>query len=609
VNTIDKRSRLIQEGKKAEGPVIYWMSRDQRINDNWALLYAQRLAFNQKSPLIVAFCLVPDFLEATIRQYGFMLRGLQELEAGLHKKNIPFILATGAPGEQIPRLVKQFGAACLITDFDPLRIKMKWVSSVSEKIRVPFYQVDTHNIVPCWLASPKQEYAAYTFRPKIRRFLPEFLNTFPTIRKHPFPLGTIQKPVDWSAAQRSLKVNSSVREIKWLRPGEKAAESMLRTFLKNKILSYENMRNDPTRDGQSDLSPYLHFGQISAQRVALEVQKLQEINGNKDAFLEELIVRRELSDNFCFYNDHYDSFKGFPSWAKESLDKYRKKPREYVYSLRKFEQARTHDELWNAAQQEMVSRGKMHGYMRMYWAKKILEWTESPERALKIAIYLNDKYELDGRDPNGYAGIAWSIGGVHDRAWNERRVFGKVRYMSYNGCKGKFDVTKYVQMNKQNEKIPFNKKIGSVDVHERLRYLDKKQLHAVLATDSGGQPYTSLVAYALIPDMKGLLFATPQKTTKYKNIQKNRNVSVMIDTRQNTGKGYMESEAVTILGTASIVRRGSRRDELAPVLSEKHPELAGFVNAASTVLILVSFDKVIHAGKFQTVTAWEKEQD
>ncbi len=165
----------------------------------------------------------------------------------------------------------------------------------------------------------------------------------------------------------------------------------------------------------------------------------------KDAFLEELIIRRELSDNFCFYNPRYDSFDGFPEWARKTLNEHRKDRRPYLYSLEQFETAQTHDKLWNAAQTEMVKRGKMHGYMRMYWAKKILEWTPSPEVAMEVAIHLNNRYELDGRDPNGYAGIAWSIGGVHDRAWNERNIFGKIRYMSYNGCKSKFNIEGYVE--------------------------------------------------------------------------------------------------------------------------------------------------------------------
>ena len=207
---------------------------------------------------------------------------------------------------------------------------------------------------------------------------------------------------------------------------------------------YSTLRNDPNESGQSNLSPYLHFGQLSAQRVAIEVMKSPASDEDKSAFLEELIVRRELSDNFCFYNPHYDATEGFPNWAKETHRIHSDDKREHTYALKEFEQGKTHDPLWNAAQMELVITGKMHGYMRMYWAKKILEWTSNPEEAMRFSIYLNDKYSLDGRDPNGYAGIAWSIGGVHDRAWGERSVFGKIRYMNYNGCKRKFDVAKYI---------------------------------------------------------------------------------------------------------------------------------------------------------------------
>jgi deoxyribodipyrimidine photo-lyase len=233
--------------------------------------------------------------------------------------------------------------------------------------------------------------------------------------------------------------------VRRITPGEKAAGKALQNFLKYGINDYEERRNDPSLEGQSGLSPYLHFGQLSSQRVALEVMKSNASKQSRDAFLEELIIRKELSDNFCFYNPNYDSFDGFPAWARKSLDEHRKDKREYRYALEQFEHAGTHDDLWNAAQNEMVIRGKMHGYMRMYWAKKILEWSESPEEAMETAIFLNDKYELDGRDPNGYTGIAWSIGGVHDRAWGERPVFGKIRYMSYHGCKSKFDVKAYIE--------------------------------------------------------------------------------------------------------------------------------------------------------------------
>jgi len=164
-----------------------------------------------------------------------------------------------------------------------------------------------------------------------------------------------------------------------------------------------------------------------------------------DNYLEELVVRRELSDNFCYYNDLYDSVKGAASWAQETLQAHADDKREYVYTKTALEEGKTHDSLWNAAQKELTVLGKMHGFMRMYWAKKILEWTASPEEALEIAIYLNDKYSLDGRDPNGYVGCMWSICGIHDQGWKEREVFGKIRYMNYNGCKRKFDVDAYVQ--------------------------------------------------------------------------------------------------------------------------------------------------------------------
>ncbi|MGD2279215.1 MAG: deoxyribodipyrimidine photo-lyase [Candidatus Omnitrophota bacterium] len=443
------RIRKLNKSPVAPGPVVYWMSRDQRSGDNWALLFAQQKARELKAPLAVVFCLVPGFLGATARQYGFMLKGLEETEKSLKKKGIAFYLLKGEPGEEIPKFVKKHKAGILVADFDPLKIKRKWKNAAAKKIRTAFCEVDAHNIVPCWEASSKQEFGAYTLRPKIKKLLPEFLEKFPVLKKHDIAWKEKPPKIDWQRAERSLKIDRSVPEPAWIVPGEKAALSALRLFLKKKFSRYSDRRNDPNSNATSGLSPYLHFGQISAQRVALEVQRSSAAKKNKEAFLEELIVRRELSDNLCLYNEKYDSFKGLPAWAKKTLDKHRRDKREYTYSLSRFENAKTHDPLWNAAQSRMVKTGKMHGYMRMYWGKKILEWSGSPEKALKTAIYLNDKYELDGRDPNGYAGIAWSIGGVHDRPWPERKTFGKIRYMSYNGCKAKFDVDLYIATTKK----------------------------------------------------------------------------------------------------------------------------------------------------------------
>ena len=440
-----RRARILKEGLVGSGPVVYWMSRDQRVNDNWALLFAQKLALERKVSLGVVFCLAPSFLNATLRQYGFMLKGLQEVEKRLAELNIPFVLLIGSPEQQLPTFLAKHQTGGLVTDFDPLRIKQQWKKEVAAHIKSPIYQVDGRNIVPCWEASNKKEYAAYTLRPKIHRALPEFLKDFPLAQKHPFPWPKKVKKTDWDQAESSLNIDLSVTEVDWLLPGEKAAAEILDHFLAKKLSAYDTRRNDHNEDGASNLSPNLHFGQISAQRVALEVQKKKVNKESKEGFLEELIVRRELSDNFCFYNPDYDRFAGFPEWAQKTLNEHRGDKREYVYSLEQFEDGKTHDDLWNAAQVEMVHRGKMHGYMRMYWAKKILEWTGSPEEALEVAILLNDKYELDGRDSNGYAGIAWSIGGVHDRAWKERPIFGKIRYMSYGGCKAKFKVKTYIE--------------------------------------------------------------------------------------------------------------------------------------------------------------------
>ncbi len=440
-----KRLRVLKDGTSKSGPVVYWMQRDQRAHDNWALLYAQQKAIEQKETLYVVFNLVPDFLEATIRQYGFMIKGLQEVESELGKHNIPFVITTGDAGEEIPKFVERVKASLLVTDFNPLKIVRRWKKSVADRIDIPFHEVDAHNIVPCLHVSDKQEFAAYTIRPKIHKLLPDFLDEFPPLQKMKTKIE--KNKTDWASVYKSLNINNDVKEVDWLLPGENAAHKVLQEFISNKFSGYGTDRNFPTHDAQSNLSPYFHFGQIAPQRVALAIQPLTEHAESHKAFLEEMIVRRELSDNFCYFNKNYDSFEGFHKWAQESLNLHRKDKREYVYSLKQFELAKTHDDLWNAAQMEMVNKGKMHGYMRMYWAKKILEWTKSPEDAIRIAIYLNDKYELDGRDPNGYTGIAWSIGGVHDRPWFERQVYGKIRYMNYNGCAKKFDVKKYICKN------------------------------------------------------------------------------------------------------------------------------------------------------------------
>lgn len=430
---------------KTPGPILYWMDRDRRTHDNWALLHAQKIALEQKQSLLVCYILPKTFLDSSWRHHDFMIKGLKETEKELAKQNIPFAAFLGNHEEKIPELIKKHKIATLVRDFSPLNIISKWNTKIVQNIHIPFIEVDARNIIPAWTTSDKEEYAARTIRPKIHKLLPKYLVEFPKLKKHPYSYNNF-KGDSWDFISKNLEVNRRIKPVDTFIPGEKAAKKVLDEFISKKISqNYKENRNDPNKNVLSNLSPYLHFGHISAARIALEVQKHTKDDENQEAFLEELIVRRELADNFCLYNKNYDNFSGFKPWAQKTLNDHRNDKREYTYSLKEFEEAKTHEPLWNAAQNEMRQTGKMHGYMRMYWAKKILEWTKTPEEAIKIAIYLNDAYSLDGRDSNGYTGIAWSIGGIHDRAWFERPIFGKIRYMNANGARRKFNTEKYIQ--------------------------------------------------------------------------------------------------------------------------------------------------------------------
>lgn len=443
-----KRARILKKGITQNGPVLYWMQRAQRIQDNWSLLYACEYAKAQNQPVIIVFNLFPAFLDATLRQFDFMLKGLEEVATEAKSLNFEFLILFGDPVSNLSKFIHQNNISALFTDFNPLKLIRESKKALLEKIQIPVFEVDSSNIVPAWIASEKLEFAAYTLRPKIKKLLPEFLTEIPLlpIQKEKTPLINLDnlKRVFAADALSELKIDMTVLPVKWLIPGTKAALAVLDKFINTKIASYDVSRNDPNRQGQSDISPYLHFGQLSTQRVAWNIASLSAVPiESKEAYLEELIVRRELADNYCYYNSNYDNFNGFHQWAQKTLNEHRFDKREYIYTFEEFEHSKTHDPLWNAAQKQMVLDGKMHGFLRMYWAKKILEWTPSPEEAQAVAVYLNDKYELDGIDPNGYTGINWSIGGIHDRAWGERPVFGKIRFMNYAGCKRKFDVLSF----------------------------------------------------------------------------------------------------------------------------------------------------------------------
>jgi deoxyribodipyrimidine photo-lyase len=284
----------------------------------------------------------------------------------------------------------------------------------------------------------KREYAAYTIRPKIRRLLPKYLKPVPAIRvRHKFG----GKQPEFAPSSNAAPTDTTSNPYPG---GSAAAQKRLRRFLRHSLHRYANSSNQPSENATSGLSPYLHFGHISSLQVALAVRKYaREHKLLPDEFLEELIVRRELAFNFARFTDHPESIDALPDWARKTLAKHARDKRDPLYSRDQLEQARTHDPLWNAAQKELLGTGKIHGYYRMYWGKKILEWSRTPADALATAVYLNDRYALDGRDPNSYTNILWCFG-LHDRPWVERPIFGQVRYMSYDGMRRKTDVDAYI---------------------------------------------------------------------------------------------------------------------------------------------------------------------
>jgi deoxyribodipyrimidine photo-lyase len=457
-----KRYRTLTSGTKApkagdeaaaKAPVIYWMSRDQRVRDNWALLRAIDIARANDAPVVIAFNLLTKYLGAGARQFGFMLRGLRELEGEAKSRGLRFTMTFGDdPAVAIDQLAEKIGAKTIVCDFSPLRDGLAWRKSLASRCEsrgVHVEECDAHNVVPCWEASDKLEVGARTLRGRLAKRYHEFLHEFPEI---PSGLAAYEGPklddIAWDKIiAEALERGQAVPEVTWAIPGETAAAAILDDFVNVRMRLYES-RNDPVKpQALSGLSPWLHFGQISGQRCALDAKKACGKASPKayESFFEELVVRRELSDNFCYYSPKYDSIEGQKyDWAKDTLRIHASDKRPYVYTLEEFERAKTHDDLWNAAQRELRYGGKMHGFLRMYWAKKILEWTASPEQALEFAIFLNDKYSLDGRDPSGYVGCMWSIVGVHDQGWKERDVFGKIRYMAYDGCAKKFRIPDYI---------------------------------------------------------------------------------------------------------------------------------------------------------------------
>jgi deoxyribodipyrimidine photo-lyase len=435
---------LNRKGMQKGKYILYWMQASQRAEYNHALEFAILKANELRQPLIVFFGITDQFPEANERHYTFMLEGLKEVKHSLEKRGIQMVILHKSPEVGVVQLAHK--ASLTVVDRGYLKMQRAWRDDVSKQMDCPLIQVETDVVVPVEETSPKEEYAAATIRSKITRKLDAFLVQ---LKEHEpitdslsldfdsFDIEDVEKAIS------KLRIGRSVKRVDSFHGGTKEANGHLEIFLDSKLDRFPELRNDPTLDYVSHMSPYLHFGQISPLYIALKVSKTRSLG--VEAFLEELIIRRELSMNFVFYNENYDSVEAIPDWAKKTLRTHQKDKRSYVYGLKELEMGKTHDPYWNAAQKEMVIKGKMHGYMRMYWGKKILEWSKTPEDAFKIALYLNNKYEVDGRDPNGFTGVAWCFG-KHDRPWGERAIFGNVRYMNDKGLKRKFDADQYVKM-------------------------------------------------------------------------------------------------------------------------------------------------------------------
>ncbi len=413
--------------------VLYCMEASQRADFNHSLEYAISLANNYKKPLLVSFFITDTFKHSNFRYYMFLAEGLIKTKKETESRGAKFVLLKKYYVDGALELGKN--AFCTVLDKAYLKTQRKWRYDVASKLGelgVSVIEIESDVIIPIEYLSDKSISYAYLYRKKVEKNLSVFLKEFQhfELKKIDFDFQAQSLPVD--SPQKlldNLNIDKSVCSVeKYFVGGSDEAHKRLKDFVENKLFKYKELRSDPSKDYSSNLSPYLHFGQISPLEIVQYVLKNYDYSDeNTISFLNELIVWRELDRNFALYNTNYNQYEGIPDWAKKTLEEHSKDKRDYIYSLEEFEQAKTHDIYWNAAQVELLKTGKIQNYMRMYWAKKILEWSLNPQDAFNIACYINDKYALDGRDPNGYSGISWCFGSF-DRPWQERKVFGKIRH-------------------------------------------------------------------------------------------------------------------------------------------------------------------------------------
>lgn len=454
---ISERVRLLNE-KSANNYgkyVLYWMQMFKRAEYNHALNFAIRQANERKLPLVVYEGLKFYYPWASDRIHTFILEGVEEKRAAFERLGIRYVFYLQkdetSPKQTVARLAAD--AALIVTDDFPCFIIPQHNEAIARKAEIPVFAADSNGVIPM-SRFEKEEYAAYTIRPKIKKILPEYLKPFAE-EKIIVRAGDLKVDCPETAVTKKniaglvsqCAIDHSVKPSFIYHGGTANGRKRLKKFLAEILENYTQTRNKPEKDGSSRLSSYLHFGFLSPLEIALAVGEADAPKDAKDAYLEELIVRRELSYNFTKFNKKYDSLESLPAWVQQTMRKHIDDARAPVYTLEQLEDGKTYDELWNASQREMVVTGEMHNYVRMLWGKNVIGWTRSYEEAFAILEHLNNKYCLDGRNPNSYAGILWCFG-KHDRPWMERPVFGTMRYMTSGSTGKKFDSKKYIEWTK-----------------------------------------------------------------------------------------------------------------------------------------------------------------
>ncbi len=436
---------LNEEGKY----IVYWMQESMRAHENPALEYAIRWANDLEQACIVVFTLIDDFPEANLRHYKFLIEGLKEAADRIAERDIKFLLLHGPRADRMAKFAAQNAVTAVVTDRAYTRHERKWRTDGAERLEVPLVQVEGNVVVPVEAASEKREYAARTIRKQLMRLVDKFSGETTETQpnqpsKHLHLTGDMELD-SVPGVLDQLKVDRDVHPVDGFLGGTTPARDRLTHFLRTDLPGYADGRLEPAEDATSHLSPYLHFGHISPCEVLRKVSDSAAPQSDRAGYIEELVVRRELACNFVYYSpDTYDSLEAAPDWARETMEKHENDERPNIYTREQLENGETDDAAWNAAMREMRERAFLPNYMRMYWGKQIIRWTNTYQYAYEVTLHLNNKYFMDGRDCNSFTNVLWLFG-LHDRAWTEREVFGKLRTLTRGGLDRKYDVEAYIK--------------------------------------------------------------------------------------------------------------------------------------------------------------------